>query len=68
MLLTGVVVGALRALWPWQSDERALLAPDEQLPLAIAMAVLGATVVLGMFRLGRRVEEPQPRPITAGDG
>ncbi|MEX2598512.1 MAG: DUF368 domain-containing protein, partial [Dehalococcoidia bacterium] len=29
VVLTGLMAGSLRALWPWQDDNRAILAPDE---------------------------------------
>jgi putative membrane protein len=52
--MTGLIIGALRALWPWQTDERALLAPDTQVVLAVALAVLGAGVVLTIVVIERR--------------
>ncbi|WP_202917862.1 undecaprenyl phosphate translocase family protein [Streptomyces taklimakanensis] len=45
VVLTGVVAGCLRALWPWQDEDRALLAPDEHLGAAIGFGVLGFVVV-----------------------
>jgi putative membrane protein len=45
VVLTGVVAGCLRALWPWQDEDRALLAPDGQLGAAIGFAALGFVVV-----------------------
>lgn len=54
VLLTGVVVGALRALWPWQTEDRGLLAPTDQVLPAIGMALLGAALVLGLSALDRR--------------
>lgn len=53
--MTGLIVGALRALWPWQTDERGLLAPDTQVVLAVALAVLGAVVVLAIIVIERRM-------------
>ncbi|MFH0243674.1 DUF368 domain-containing protein [Streptomyces sp. HK10] len=47
VILTGVVAGCLRALWPWQDEDRALLAPDDQLGAAIGFAALGFVVVAG---------------------
>src|SRR5699024_3342764 len=45
VVLTGLMAGGLRALWPWQSDERALLAPDEHLAAAIGFSLLGCGIV-----------------------
>jgi putative membrane protein len=54
VLLSGVMAGALRALWPWQEDDRTLLAPGDQVGLAAAAFVLGAAVVLGLVVAERR--------------
>jgi putative membrane protein len=54
VVLTGVVLGAMRALWPWQSEDRGLLAPGDDLPLALAMFVLGGAIVLGLATLDAR--------------
>ncbi|WP_158370293.1 DUF368 domain-containing protein [Cellulosimicrobium cellulans] len=54
VLLSGVMAGALRALWPWQEDDRTLLAPGDQAGLAAAMFVLGAAAVLGLIAAERR--------------
>lgn len=54
VVLTGVIAGALRALWPWQDADRGLLAPDGQVPLTVALALLGAAVVLLLAAAGRR--------------
>lgn len=48
VLLSGVMAGALRALWPWQDDDRGLLAPDRQVGLAAALCAAGAAAVLGL--------------------
>ncbi|HSP59465.1 MAG TPA: DUF368 domain-containing protein [Ornithinimicrobium sp.] len=56
VVLTGVIVGALRALWPWQDDDRGLLAPDGEVALTITLAVVGALAVLVLAVLGRRAE------------
>lgn len=45
VVLTGVMFGALRTLWPWQDGDRNLLAPDDQLLPAIGLALAGAAVV-----------------------
>lgn len=45
VILTGVMIGALRSLWPWQTEDRQLLAPDSNWPLALALAVAGFVLV-----------------------
>ena len=67
VVLTGVVAGALRALWPWQGEGRELLPPDEQIGLAVLMFLLGAGIVLGLFVLGRRVDRGQAALVRAGE-
>lgn len=70
--MTGLVVGALRALWPWQGEDRDLLAPEGQVVLSIALAVLGAAVVLGVYlverRLGRAGSGPDSGDPGTGNG
>ena len=58
IVMTGLLLGSLRALWPWQSDSRELLAavPGE-VGAALAVGLGGAAVVLvlmGLERLIRR--------------
>ena len=45
IILTGVMIGAMRTLWPWQSASRELTGPDENWPLALVLAVAGFAVV-----------------------
>jgi putative membrane protein len=46
--MTGMLLGSLRALWPWQDDDAALQAPGDQAALALGLFVLGAAVVAAM--------------------
>ncbi|NEE03036.1 DUF368 domain-containing protein [Phytoactinopolyspora halotolerans] len=55
VVLTGVMVGCLRALWPWQDDDRALQAPDEHIAAAAGLAALGFAAVLAVLAVERRV-------------
>lgn len=52
--MTGLILGALRALWPWQTEDHDLLAPDGRAAFAAALFLLGAAVVLGVVFLERR--------------
>lgn len=45
VVLTGVMFGALRTLWPWQDENRNLLPPDDLLLPVIGMFAAGAAVV-----------------------
>lgn len=56
LVMTGLMVGSLRALWPWQSPGDSdgngagiLLAPTAPVWEPIGLAVLGAVVVLGLI-------------------
>jgi putative membrane protein len=59
--LTGLMVGGVRALWPWQGEDRALLAPPD-LASFVAMALLALAGFVGVSLLiwisGRRLERP----------
>jgi putative membrane protein len=52
--MTGLIIGALRALWPWQTEDRGLLAPEAHLAPVVALVLLGAAVVLAIVALERR--------------
>lgn len=45
VILSGIMVGAMRTLWPWQLDGRDLLAPQANWPLAVGLALAGFVVV-----------------------
>ena len=46
VVMTGLMVGSLRALWPWQGEGRELLAPDAgSLPAVVTLFVAGVSVV-----------------------
>ncbi|WP_300017481.1 DUF368 domain-containing protein [Pseudonocardia sp.] len=44
-LMTGILIGALRALWPWQTEDRGLLVPDAGWPAMLGVALVGAVLV-----------------------
>lgn len=46
VVLTGVMLGALRALWPWTSDRNELLPVGEQAGAAMVWALVGFALVL----------------------
>ncbi|ROO52348.1 putative membrane protein [Micromonospora sp. Llam0] len=53
-VMTGVIVGSLRALWPWQTEERGLLAPDGNVLSVVLLLVLGVAIVTAMVVLEQR--------------
>lgn len=59
--LVGLMAGSLRALWPWQDEERGLLAPVDPI-VPILLTLLGAAIVVGIqvfaWRRGRIAPTP----------
>lgn len=45
-VMTGAMVGSLRALWPWQDDDGTVLAPSAPVDRPVMFFVAGAIVVL----------------------
>lgn len=63
VVMTGMIAGALRALWPWQGDERQLLAPDSQVGLSVALCLIGAALVLTVYVIERRIQGRRPQMV-----
>lgn len=59
-VLVGLMIGSLRALWPWQTDTRELLPPGDHLPLVIGLAVLGIAVVTALMVVASRLSRETP--------
>lgn len=62
VVLSGVMIGALRSLWPWQSADGALRAPAADWPLLLAIALAGVLAV----QLLMLVESRIAARVTAG--
>ena len=45
VVLAGVMIGALRSLWPWQDASSALQGPGADWPLMLLLALVGVAVV-----------------------
>lgn len=46
IVMVGLMLGSLRALWPWRDDETgALFAPGDDWPVVVAAVVVGALIV-----------------------
>jgi putative membrane protein len=58
-VLTGVMAGCMRALWPWQDDDRQLLAPGDNVGSVLLLFVLGAAAVGLTLLIGRRAQRPR---------
>jgi putative membrane protein len=54
-IIVGLMFGSLRALWPWQDDDRGLLAPTSDVLIAILLALAGAGVVVLLLWIERRL-------------
>jgi putative membrane protein len=64
--MTGLILGALRALWPWQTEEEHdLLAPVAgEVGPVVGLFLLGVAVVLGVLLLEYRMRHThQPTPV-----
>lgn len=44
-VIVGLMLGSLRALWPWQDEDRGLLAPSSDVLSVIALALAGVAIV-----------------------
>jgi putative membrane protein len=57
--LVGLMVGAIRALWPWQDADRSLLLPDPGEPIwsVVLLGVLGFALVTALAVWSARIEK-----------
>jgi putative membrane protein len=64
-LLAGLMLGSLRALWPWQDETGGLLAPPGDVVVPLLLALLGAAVVaVAIWWESRRAPQPSaPAPV-----
>lgn len=58
-VLVGLMLGSLRALWPWQDADRGFEAPpmDASVVVVLGLALLGFAVVTALARLAERRED-----------
>jgi putative membrane protein len=49
VIMTGLMLGSLRALWPWQTETGGVLPPDNDLGLVLLLVASGGGVVLGIM-------------------
>ena len=49
VVMSGLMVGSLRALWPWQSETGELLAPQSNGVLELLLFAAGATIVAALI-------------------
>jgi putative membrane protein len=55
VVITGLMVGSLRALWPWQSEDRDLLAPSTDGAMVLLLFFVGILIVVGLLLIERRL-------------
>lgn len=74
VVMTGLMLGSLRALWPWQGEDGGLQAPSGDVLSVTLLFLAGAAIVLGVIALEsallkRRllsediVADPEPHPV-----
>ncbi|NUL47323.1 DUF368 domain-containing protein [Cellulosimicrobium funkei] len=56
-VLSGVMVGGLRTLWPWQDESRALHAPGDGAGLVLLLFLAGFAVVTVLLLVDARMEK-----------
>jgi len=57
VLLAGLMLGSLRALWPWQGEDRELLSPYSSELIALLLFLAGALIVAFLVKVEQRVGE-----------
>jgi putative membrane protein len=55
VVMTGLMIGSLRALWPWQNETGAILMPEASLGLELLMFGVGSAIVFGLIIIERRM-------------
>ncbi len=54
VVMTGLMAGSLRALWPWQGSQSEILPAENLFPLLFML--LGVVVVVGVLAVERRIQ------------
>jgi putative membrane protein len=55
VVMTGLMLGSLRALWPWQTESGALSSPESGFGLELLMFGVGSVIVLALIVIERRM-------------
>lgn len=55
LVMTGLMAGSLRALWPWQTEQRELLAPGENVLTVSGLMLAGALTVVALIAVEARI-------------
>ena len=59
VVLTGIMLGALRSLWPWQTEGRELEAPGADWPTVLLLGIAGFAVVAVLSYVDARLTNKQ---------
>lgn len=55
LVMAGLMLGSLRALWPWQDSERTLQGPSGEVLPVVGLIVLGAIIVMVLLIVDRKL-------------
>lgn len=64
-IMTGLMAGSLRALWPWQDSDRNLLGPAQNWPQVTGLVLLGIAIVTALVLIAAKrepIKDDAPRP------
>lgn len=64
-LMTGLMAGSLRALWPWQGEERNLMAPGQDVGSAVVAVILAMALVITLL-VAERYLSPRVNAVPEG--
>lgn len=62
VVMTGLMAGSLRALWPWQDADRGLLPPGDAVGAVVVLFVVGLLAVLTLVLVETRVQARAAAP------
>ncbi|GAA1691948.1 DUF368 domain-containing protein [Microbacterium sediminicola] len=65
-VMTGLMVGSLRALWPWQTEDGGVLAPQGDILAILGLFLLGVAIVVALLIIERRLQARQPHDLVEG--
>lgn len=66
-IIVGLMIGSLRALWPWQDDDRGLLPPSSDIVSVLLLAVAGAAIVGALLWIERRLHLTEAEAESAAE-
>lgn len=61
--MAGLLLGSLRALWPWQDEAGTVLVPGSDWPMVLLLAALGAVAVAVLVHVDKRLNRSEPSSV-----